>query len=114
MNPNINWDEVIDKKACGIDDYDLGEVQEVQENVVVTQKGILDKDKFYLTKRLVHRFDGLYCGLNNRNRSARVPKGLKYCINYGYVQSKLLLYNRYELKMGLKFFVTSLTKLRNH
>ena len=55
MNPNINWDEVIDKKARGIDDYDLGEVQEVRENVVVTQKGILDKDKFYLTKRLVDR-----------------------------------------------------------
>jgi hypothetical protein len=38
MNSNINWDEVIDKKARGIDDYDLGEVQEVRENVVVTQK----------------------------------------------------------------------------
>ena len=64
MNPNINWDEVIDKKARGIDDYDLGEVQEVQENVGVTQKGILDKDKFYLTKRLVDRFDGLYLWFN--------------------------------------------------
>ena len=41
MSSNINWDEVIDKKARGIDDYDLGEVQEVQENVVVTQKGII-------------------------------------------------------------------------
>jgi hypothetical protein len=64
MNLNIDWDEVIDKKARGIDDYDLGEVQEVQENVVVTQKGILDKDKFYLTKRLVDRFDGLYLWFN--------------------------------------------------
>ena len=53
MSSNINWDEVINKKARVIDDYDLGEVQEGQENVVVTQKGILDKDKFYLTKRLV-------------------------------------------------------------
>ncbi len=58
MGSNNNWDEVIDKKARGIDDYDLGEVQEVQGNVVVTQKGILDKDDFYLTKRLVDRFDG--------------------------------------------------------
>ena len=46
MSSNINWDEVINKKARVIDDYDLGEVQEGQENVVVTQKGILDKDKF--------------------------------------------------------------------
>ena len=50
MNPNINWDEVIDKKARGIDDYDLGEIQEVQENVVVTQKGILDKGQILLRK----------------------------------------------------------------
>ena len=64
MSSNINWDEVVDKKARGIDDYDLGEVQEVQEKVVVTQKGILDKDKFYLTKKLVDRFDGLYLWFN--------------------------------------------------
>ena len=44
--------EVIDKKARGIDDYDLGEVVELQDNVVVTQKGIVDKDKFYHGYRL--------------------------------------------------------------
>ena len=60
LSSNINWDEVIDKKARGIDDYDLGEVQEVNDNFVITQRGIIDKDKFYLTKRLVDRFDGLY------------------------------------------------------
>ena len=57
-SPNINWDEVIDKKACGINDFDLGEVQEIQDDVVVTQKGVLDKDKFYLPKNMVDRFDG--------------------------------------------------------
>ena len=60
MSSNINWEEVIDKKARGIDDYDLGEVQEVNDNVVITQKGVTHKDKFYLAKRLVDRFDGLY------------------------------------------------------
>ena len=64
MSSNINSDEVIDKKARGTDDCDLGEVVEVQDNVVVTQKGILDKDKFYLTKRLIDRFDGLYLWFN--------------------------------------------------
>ena len=64
MSSNINWAEVIDKKARGIDDHDLGEVQEVNDNVVITQKGIIDKDKFYLTKRLVDRFDGLYLWFN--------------------------------------------------
>jgi hypothetical protein len=63
MNSSINRNEVIYKKARGIDDYDLGEVLEVQDNVVITQKGILDKDKFYL-KRLVDRYDGLYLWFN--------------------------------------------------
>jgi hypothetical protein len=48
MDSNINWDEVIDKKARGIDDCDLGEVQEVNDNVVITQKGILDTYRGYI------------------------------------------------------------------
>ena len=63
MNSSINWDLVIDKKARGIDDYDLGEVQEINDKVVITQKGITHKDEFYLMKRTVDRFDGLYLGL---------------------------------------------------
>ena len=43
-SPNINWEEVIYKKARGIDDYDLGEVQEVNDNFVITQQGIIHKD----------------------------------------------------------------------
>jgi hypothetical protein len=42
----------------------IGEVKEFQDNVIVTQKGLIDKDKFYLTKRLVDRFDGLYLWFN--------------------------------------------------
>ena len=48
---DIDWSEVFDKKACGIYDHDLGEVQEVQDNVIITQKGILGEDKFYLNKK---------------------------------------------------------------
>ena len=58
MSININWDEVIKKEARGLNDYDLGEVQEVHDNLVVTKKGVLDKDKFYLPTSLVERFDG--------------------------------------------------------
>ncbi len=48
MSHNINWEEVIKKEARGINDYDLGEA-----DTVVTKKGVLDKDKFYLPKNLV-------------------------------------------------------------
>lgn len=55
---NINWDEVIKKEARGINDYDLGEVHAVEADIVVTEKGVLDKDKFYPPKNLVEAFDG--------------------------------------------------------
>ena len=57
-NLNISWDEALKKEARGIADYDLGEVDEVQSDVVVTKKGIVDKDKFYLPKNLAERYDG--------------------------------------------------------
>ena len=58
MSLNINWDEVMKKEARGIEDYDLGEVHAVESDTVVTKKGVLDKDKFYLPKNLVEAYDG--------------------------------------------------------
>jgi hypothetical protein len=46
MNETIDCDKVIKKEARGLEDYDLGEVQEVSEQFVVTKKGVVDKDKF--------------------------------------------------------------------
>jgi hypothetical protein len=45
---NINWDEVVKKEARGIDDADLGEVQLTIGDTVITEKGIADKNRFYL------------------------------------------------------------------
>ena len=58
MSLNINWDEIIKKEARGIEDYDLGEVHEIEADTIVTKKGVLDKDKFYLPKNLVEAYDG--------------------------------------------------------
>ncbi len=58
MSLNINWDEVLKKEARGIEDYDLGEVHAIETDTVVTKKGVLDKDKFYLPKNLVEAYDG--------------------------------------------------------
>ena len=57
-SPIINPEDVIKKEARGIDNADLGEVQEVGIEYIVTQKGILDKDKYYIPKNLVDHFDG--------------------------------------------------------
>jgi hypothetical protein len=62
---DIPWEEVIKKEARCLDEYDLGEVQEVQSEFVLTQKGLVDKKWFKIPKTLVHEFDGtkLYFGI---------------------------------------------------
>lgn len=57
--PNeIPWDDIVKKEARGIDDVDLGEVQEVNSDYVVTQMGILDKEWFHIPRNLVTSYDG--------------------------------------------------------
>ena len=58
IDSNINWDDVIKKEARGLDDADLGEVHEVGDDYIFTQKGAVHKHKYYLPKNLVTRFDG--------------------------------------------------------
>ncbi len=58
-NESIAWDEVIKKEARGaVDDSDFGEVQELGQNYVQTQKGLVSKEKFFIPKYLVQGFDG--------------------------------------------------------
>jgi hypothetical protein len=54
----FNPEEIIKKEARGLGDADLGEVQEVSGEFIVTQKGTVDKDVFYIPKNLVDHFDG--------------------------------------------------------
>jgi uncharacterized protein (TIGR02271 family) len=53
-----DWNEVIKKEARGLDDADLGEVQEVNESIVVTERGSISKEKFYLPKSITHGYNG--------------------------------------------------------
>ena len=58
MSGITNWEEVMKKEARGIDDFDLGEVHDLGADTVVTKRGVVDKDKFYLPKSRAVRFDG--------------------------------------------------------
>jgi uncharacterized protein (TIGR02271 family) len=58
MTYNIDWRDVIKKEARGINDEDFGEVQDIQGNYVLVQKGIIDKDKFYIPKDQAESYDG--------------------------------------------------------
>ena len=58
MSGITNWDEILKKEARGLDDYDLGEVQDLNEQFVETKRGVVDKDKFFLPREKVVKFDG--------------------------------------------------------
>ena len=55
---DIDWNDVIKKEARGINDEDLGEVKEVKSNYVLVQRGIVDKEKFYIPKAQTESYDG--------------------------------------------------------
>ena len=53
-----NREDVLKKEARGIrDNSDLGEVLEINPEYIITQKGTLVVDKFYIPKSLIERFD---------------------------------------------------------
>jgi len=58
FGPVTDWNEVIKKEVKGLNDADFGEVQEVNENYVLTQRGTLNKEKFYLPKSIPHGYNG--------------------------------------------------------
>jgi stress response protein YsnF len=58
FGPVTDWNEVIKKEARGLNDADLGEVQEVDDNYVLTQRGTISKEKFYLPKSIPHGYNG--------------------------------------------------------
>ncbi|MFL6315286.1 MAG: YsnF/AvaK domain-containing protein, partial [Nitrososphaeraceae archaeon] len=55
---NIDWDDIIKKEARGSGDEDLGEVQEAGQDYVLVQRGMINKEKFYIPKDQVESYDG--------------------------------------------------------
>ena len=58
MSSSIDWNDVVKKEARGTGDEDLGEVQEVGQNYVLVQKGMINKEKFYIPKDMAESYDG--------------------------------------------------------
>lgn len=55
---NIDWNDIIKKEARGINNEDLGEVQEVTQDYVLVEKGIINKEKFYIPRDLAVGYNG--------------------------------------------------------
>jgi uncharacterized protein (TIGR02271 family) len=78
---NIDWDDVIKKEARGSDDEDLGEVKETDGDYVLVQKGMINKEKFYIPKNMVESYDGSVLRFNiskeeMRNRFTGDPQAV--------------------------------------
>jgi uncharacterized protein (TIGR02271 family) len=58
MSSKIEWSDTIKKEARGSNDEDLGEVQEVTDGYVLVQRGMINKEKFYIPQDQVESYDG--------------------------------------------------------
>ncbi len=69
----IDWFEIglSKKEARGVSNCDLGEVQEVGQTYVVTQKGTIKKEKFYIPKYLAEGYDGEVLRFNLSEEDAK-------------------------------------------
>src|ERR671932_277338 len=57
-NIAINWNNIVGQEARSIDDNaDLGKVQGVFEPFIVTERGTINKEKFYIPKSLIKRYN---------------------------------------------------------
>ena len=58
MNQNIRWEDVLKKEAIGIDKCDLGKVQQIKDDTIITEKGVFNKKRYFLPKKLIDKFNG--------------------------------------------------------
>ena len=86
---NIDWDDVIKKEARGSDDEDLGEVQETDQDYVLVQKGMINKEKFYIPKNMAESYDGSVLRFNISKEEVKSrfmrdspPTGNEYSSSY--------------------------------
>src|SRR3954464_13606894 len=63
MSSNIDWGDTIKKEARGSNDEDLGEVQEVTDGYVLVQRGMINKEKFYIPQDQVESSGGSVLGV---------------------------------------------------
>jgi hypothetical protein len=54
----MNWDTLSDRDSKTLDNFELGKVKQVADDYIYTEKGVLQKDKFYIPRRFADRFDG--------------------------------------------------------
>jgi hypothetical protein len=73
-NNTYNSKDIINKEAKGTDDFNLGEVKEVSDEYVITEKGIIDKDRFYIPKKSIIHINGHHVWFKITEKEAKQYK----------------------------------------
>ncbi len=55
---NIDWENLVMKEAIGFNNSDLGQVQEVRGDNIITKTGGMDEEVYAIPRNLVEKFDG--------------------------------------------------------
>jgi hypothetical protein len=56
--PRILWDQLKGKKVRTNDGQEVGEIKEVSQNYLRLEKGMVNKDKFWIPKYVADAYDG--------------------------------------------------------
>jgi hypothetical protein len=49
---DFDWKDILKNEARGINNEDIGEVQEVTQDYILAEKGLINKEKFYIPRDL--------------------------------------------------------------
>lgn len=58
MDDSFDWNKVIKKEAKSNDNKELGEIQGTEYSCLVIERGLVNKEFFYIPKDLVENYDG--------------------------------------------------------
>src|SRR3954454_16588502 len=58
MGSNIDWNDTIKKEARGVNGEKLGEVQQITDGYILVQRGLANKEKYYIPQGQAKSFDG--------------------------------------------------------
>ncbi|HEX7033411.1 MAG TPA: hypothetical protein VF172_10470 [Nitrososphaera sp.] len=56
--PAILWEKLKGKRVCTNDGKELGEIKEIAENYILLEKGLVNKDKYWIPKYVIDAYDG--------------------------------------------------------
>jgi hypothetical protein len=71
MDDSFDWNKVIKKEAKSNDNKELGEIQGTEYSCLVVERGLVNKEFFYIPKDLVENYDGKTEVQNFRRRDRR-------------------------------------------